>query len=491
MKKYFKDLSFLLCCFLLLSSCSKDTDNDDPVFTGPSNKEALTVELNGGQLTLEIPAGAMEEGTQISVQESNVELPETAPVLQQFELLPKGTKFLKPVTLTIKYTDEMLQGSSPYALGLAFQNDDSEQWYALVGGKVNTEQKTISTKITHFSHWGVFNALHLYAKTGNDVYHDGQEVIPMLTNQMLTVGVVMDLPPLSADDEEMLKFIKKGFELMKKDPINPKVSEDCPDCALLAPVSFVPPVETDDIHNKVIKPDKWLVNGIANGNTTVGTISEYTNGYFSYTSPAKMPLDNPMAIAAVIHTKSHGELQLIQQANVYARKWRYSYAEQYEDGCDGSYDFDVFGFKAEMKSYVEFGFDDGFSLVGITYHNSPWTISNIENCSPNLTDLTVVPEKDYALRLSNLQKDDEFMDYYPEFGYFYLKMDALYNGNFVCHAISHYNDGSGKTEPFDGIVDTGNAFVGEHGTLIPNKPYTEMKDEAGGYSSSVVVEAIE
>lgn len=402
MKNLLKTIGIVLVVFSLsLTGCSKDTDNDEPIYTGPTNKEAQTVELNGGQLILDIPAGAMPEGAEISMKESEVELPESAPVLQQFELLPKGTKFLKPVTLTLKYTDELLRGNSPYALGLAFQNDKDKKWYALVGGKVDTQKKTISTKITHFSNWGVFSALHLYAKVVDKTYHDGQEVIPLLTKQQVTVGVVMDLPPLSADDEEMIQIIKKVFELMKKDPVNPKVSEDCPDCALFAPVTFNPPVKTDDIHNKVIEPDKWLVNGIINGNAQTGTIESYVNRYFTYTSPVKMPLDNPMAIAAVIHTKSHGDLQLIQQTNVYARKWKLQIIRSNGHVCDGIDDFG-YAFEASYGGSVEFEMKNDFELANVQYKVQPLEIISAGNCNC-MTGIHIKPMPNTGIFMSNLR----------------------------------------------------------------------------------------
>jgi hypothetical protein len=359
------------------------------------------VKLNGGQLTLDIPAGAMAEGTEISIAESSTTLPEYAPILQQFELLPKGTKFLKPVMLTINYTDEMLQGNSPHAIGLAFKNDDDGKWYALVGGKVDTEKKTISTRITHFSQWGVFSALHLYAKIGNEIYHDGQEIVPLLTGQTVTVGVVMDLPPLSVDDEEMLQIIKKVFELMKRDPANPSVSENCSECAFIAPVTFTPPIETDDIHNKVIQPDKWMVNGITNGNNMTGTIKPYINNYFSYVSPAKMPLDNPIAITAIIRTKSHGELQLVQQANVYARKWKLQINKNDKRECDG---FDDFGYayNANYGGSATFEITDEFNVAHAQYQAQQLKINSAGNCTC-MTGVQLEPFPQTGVFLSNLK----------------------------------------------------------------------------------------
>jgi len=379
MKTYFTPIAILLCGLLTLGSCKKEADNE-PAVTGPTNTEAQTVSLNDGQLELEIPVGAMAEGTQISVKTSTEKFADTGAVLHQFELLPAGTKFNKPVTLTLHYTDEMLKGNSPENIGLAFKNEDDGKWYALIGGKIDVTHKTISVKITHFSHWAYFSGLHLYTKVNGVLSRDNEINLPMLTNERAEVCIVMDLPPLSADDEEMLKILQQIGEILAKDPINPDASEDCADCALFAPVTFTPPVSTDDIHNKIIKPDKWMVNGVVNGNNATGTITDFVGNIYHYETPGKMPLDNPMAIAAVINTQKHGQLQFVQQVNVYARKWRYQISRQSARECDGIDDFG-YAYNVNYGGTIDFTMAEGFESVSAKYTANPLQITHAGNCT--------------------------------------------------------------------------------------------------------------
>src|SRR5690606_19183137 len=128
----------------------------------------------------------------------------------------------------------------PENIGLAFKNEDDGKGYALIGGKIDAAGKTISVKITHFSHWAYFSGLHLYTKVNGVLSRDNYINLPMLSQERAAVSVVMYLPPLSTDDHELLKTLQPIVEISAKDPVNPTVSAACPDCALLPPVTFTP-----------------------------------------------------------------------------------------------------------------------------------------------------------------------------------------------------------------------------------------------------------
>lgn len=388
----------VLFVFLFLLGCQKDNRSDDTI-KGPTNETALTVKLADG-FSLDIPAGAMEKGLKISLNKTAVGFPDEGSVLQEFELLPEGTRFNKPVTLTFNYTDEMLGGNSPFNVGLAFKDDKDGKWYSLIGGKIDPVKKTISVKITHFSKWAYFSGIHLYMKVNERLSRDNEINLPMLTSQRAEVCVVMDLPPLSSD-EEMIKIIEKVGEILKRDPVNPASTENCPDCPLLAPVKFIPPVSVDDIHNQIIKPDKWMVNGITNGNNTVGKIEPFTRNVFTYNSPAKMPLDNPIAITAVINTVSHGQLQIVQQTNVYARKWRYEVARISSDECDGIDDFS-YAYKVSWGGGVDFTISDNFTIASAQYKTTPLKILQAGNCTC-MSGIKLEPLSNTGVFLSKLR----------------------------------------------------------------------------------------
>src|SRR4029077_9305436 len=76
---------------------------------------------------------------------------------------PDGTKFNIPSKLTFHYTDENVNGTNPYLLYIAFQ-DDSMMWKADFKKRdVDTAAKTVSLDISHFSIWSVGDNLRITA----------------------------------------------------------------------------------------------------------------------------------------------------------------------------------------------------------------------------------------------------------------------------------------------------------------------------------------
>lgn len=367
---------------------------------GQMNEKPQIFTLADGRITLEVPAGAMAKGTQISLRESSARFPDSTSVLNSFELLPTGTTFKKPVNLIINYDDDFLKGNSPSNVGIAFSDDANNKWYAQLNGSIDTVKKTISLKITHFSHWSIFSCFHLYFKVNNKVYRDDGGTLPMLTEQRADLLMVMDLPPLSADDY-MKKFLKNLGDKSKKEPIKPVSTPDCPDCALLGPV-YYDPISFDHIQSRAIIPDEWRVNGIKNGDANTGRITNVINKNYRYTSPSQMPPNNPMAVTAVINTKSHGQIQIIRQVNVYARKWTLDYHKTYEDPCEGEDDFG-YGYKAEMKYTLDFTLKDGFEMASVNYNPEPLQINSSSNCTVCESNVNLAIAPKTGIFLSNIK----------------------------------------------------------------------------------------
>jgi|GEM_PF-2941909 len=392
----------MLITLALFVACKKDSSSGEKGVVGSSNSDQQTVSLADGNIMLEIPAGAMPEGTQVSMKSSEAEFPDMASVLNQFELLPVGTKFSKPVTLTIKYDDKLLKGNSPYNVGIAFQNDKDGKWYAPINGEVDKVNHTLSVKITHFSHWSIFSCFHLHIKTNDQVYSGNEFNPPMLTDQKADLLLIMDYPPLSLDEQEVVKLLAPVT--LVKDPVNPVSTSDCPDCDILAPVTYVPPIRYDDLKPKALKPDKWMVNGIVNGNVREGTIQLKEGTYYTYTAPEKMPLDNPIAITAGVNTESNGQIQLVQQVNVYARKWRLSYRQTYGHQCGGFDDFG-YGYEAEVKSAIDFVLKDGFQIESANYSLTPLMITSSASCTVCESDVRLSAVPGTGVFISNLNLD--------------------------------------------------------------------------------------
>ena len=109
------------------------------------------VKSTNGKITLNIPAGALAANTTIGIKE----IENTAPLScgNSFKLTPDGQTFLKPVSLTIKYTHFDIESTTPEALRIATQSDGI--WIAHQKTEVNIAANTIALPIKHFSDWGV------------------------------------------------------------------------------------------------------------------------------------------------------------------------------------------------------------------------------------------------------------------------------------------------------------------------------------------------
>jgi hypothetical protein len=123
-----------------------------------------TIGPEGGVLTstdknirLTIPAGAVSAATDFSIQPIENHAPNGLGFA--YRLLPEGTHFEKPVTLTFTYTDSLLTGSTPECLFIAYQGKD-RIWKAHEVS-LNETSKTVSVRTTHFSDWSLFASFRL------------------------------------------------------------------------------------------------------------------------------------------------------------------------------------------------------------------------------------------------------------------------------------------------------------------------------------------
>jgi len=115
----------------------------------PTEPYILTVD--GGDvygLTLTVPPGAHLDPSSLS---ANVAVDTTTRLTPVYKLEPEGTKFLAPVTVTLKYNPDALGGFSTNDAG--FSPDDIAVLHNGAGIKtiVDAENHTISAEITHFS----------------------------------------------------------------------------------------------------------------------------------------------------------------------------------------------------------------------------------------------------------------------------------------------------------------------------------------------------
>jgi hypothetical protein len=160
-------LNLFFVIFILVSACKRGDDakpqDNTPAVTekGKPTGDAKLTEIgpDGGQatsangtLTIDIPAGALDAKTMISVQP----ITNTAPGGSKtaFRLSPEGLTFKKPATLTFKYKDGDFPNSSPEAGWIVFQENDGT-WKGNLKTRIDTDSKQMAIETMHFSDWGV------------------------------------------------------------------------------------------------------------------------------------------------------------------------------------------------------------------------------------------------------------------------------------------------------------------------------------------------
>ncbi|MBO9150987.1 hypothetical protein ACFOTA_02135 [Chitinophaga sp. GCM10012297] len=171
MQKIFNPGAIALLLMLTVSGCKKSTDKepqpdlptqgavrpkgvpDGEIVRKTIGPEGGTLAIEGGRLTLVVPPGAVAAATDFSMQPVTKTLPNSPG--KSYRLLPEGVTFTKPVTLTLRYTGEDLEGTDPQALFLAFQAEDGIWRYDPLTA-IDETARTLTVQTTHFSDWGIF-----------------------------------------------------------------------------------------------------------------------------------------------------------------------------------------------------------------------------------------------------------------------------------------------------------------------------------------------
>lgn len=159
-----------------------------------------------GRAELNIPAGALSSDLPISIQPITNECPNGVGVAYDF--LPNGTKFLKPATVTFHYTDDDVDGTSPYLINMAFQ-DSLNQWQVDILKDVDTVNKTIIFDISHFSSRAfdpgvkVQPSIKLSSLYGKDFTENQQDVLEV--SQGVTPGQLVG----DAGDGDEISYLPK------------------------------------------------------------------------------------------------------------------------------------------------------------------------------------------------------------------------------------------------------------------------------------------
>ncbi|MEP7373559.1 MAG: hypothetical protein ABI675_09250 [Chitinophagaceae bacterium] len=209
------------------------------------NKEGGGLRSSDGIVELIIPAGAVSKKTDISIQPITNLM--TNGDGKAYRLEPSGIQFKQPVQLIFHYDEEETKDSMQLLLGISMQ-DDKGQWYSLNKTELDTIAKTISGSINHFSDWGKFEAIKLYPSYARlKVKKSHHLEIDLVTSE----GDDNLLTPLDNLDAALLSALKK---------------------------------------RKIPWTSTW--------EATSGNIARESKTTATYTAPATVPAQNPVAITA-------------------------------------------------------------------------------------------------------------------------------------------------------------------------------------------------
>lgn len=100
-----------------------------------------TLSSADGRFTVTVPAGAVTAATVFSVQAVSNVLPQGSGLA--YRLLPEGSVFFKPITVTLRYTDSATDGADENAFDIS-RHDASGTWRALTNTQLSKATKTLT-----------------------------------------------------------------------------------------------------------------------------------------------------------------------------------------------------------------------------------------------------------------------------------------------------------------------------------------------------------
>jgi hypothetical protein len=261
-----------------------------------------TLATPDGKLTLTFPAGAVAKETPITVQP--VENTALNGVGTGYEFGPDGTRFAKPVTFTYRYTDDELAGTTPEALGIAFQNSD-RVWMLAHRATVDRAARTITTQVTHFSWWSLVTQFRMDPEEGT-----------LFVGQTLELKL-MHLAPFARFDDA-----------------KPGTLDE-----LLAPL-------TDQVASRTqIKSVTLNGQDIAQVNGQMGPdgmllFADGPKAQLVYQAPHdKLPVRNPVAIGVTLQHGGKAQLMLVSNLTVKGQNNFYLDGQPFANiRADGTYD---------------------------------------------------------------------------------------------------------------------------------------------------------
>ena len=216
-----------------------------------------SVSASDGKLALSIPAGALAANTVIGIQPFTNTAPGKSGAA--YRLTPDGQTFLKPITLTFKYTDEDLLGTAADFLGAAFQTA-AGYWQWIGEPTVNTAAKTMSVALDHFT------------------------VIAQVAEYQITPGskTVKTKGTLGLTVRKCYESLLNGLQGQ-------------------APTGADCDYSTATQSDPTVSVSEWSVNSRAGGGGVFGRVAG-SGATATYTAPTTVPIPNPVTVSARVHS---------------------------------------------------------------------------------------------------------------------------------------------------------------------------------------------
>ncbi|MBO0952516.1 hypothetical protein [Fibrella forsythiae] len=248
-----------------------------------------TLSSADGSMTLRFPAGALTQETLITAQP--VENTAFGGAGVGYEFSPHGTQFKKPVTLSWTYKDEDLQGSSPHALGIAYQ-DEKGIWQGRTNLVVIANQHRVVAPLYHFSRYSFYENYWLEPLAKN-----------LAPKQTVELKVFYQR-----------NHAQEGGTGAEVDTTDYTIPGDPISSHLIPLASKVQLLKADQVKN-------WQVNGLdvfGKIDSPTGFLSNHEGKSVLYKAPAKAPEANPVAVSVEVITPGKGKLLLISNLTIEA-----------------------------------------------------------------------------------------------------------------------------------------------------------------------------
>lgn len=214
MTRTFHRSGLFLLLFAAAVSCKKsgggepgpDLPKPQAVARGAADGAAVTKTIGpaggvlhsaDGQISLEVPAGAVAAATQFSIQPVQNTLASGAGA--SYRLLPESVQFQKDVKITLRYEPDSLGGTAEDDLYLAFQ-DAEGFWHREIMTSIDKAGKTLTVQTRHFSDWTIERIFWIKASDKTLLLEANEEVglftywqdVEKGTNKIVDGGLVPD-----------------------------------------------------------------------------------------------------------------------------------------------------------------------------------------------------------------------------------------------------------------------------------------------------------